>query len=200
MSSILNELENDEAVLLMYLAEELSASDRAEVQQRLDSEPSLRASLTVLREAQITVNRALDSLDKSVALPTAVDVAARQIGRLMSQQQVKKVLTIAKPAAWSGRSLAMVGSLAAILLLAILGIWGLDQQSRGPIAGPTKTNVDATAGGDEVAMAHRQDILDQTLADQDDNVNETDSAMALALQVEDHFQDDWTADDVVPTP
>jgi hypothetical protein len=51
MSSFLQNLENNEAILLMYLANELPAEDREEVEQMLQADANLRDQLNQLRGA-----------------------------------------------------------------------------------------------------------------------------------------------------
>jgi hypothetical protein len=64
MKSYLQQLENNEAILLMYLAGELPDSDRQEVEQMLASDSALRHELEILRQTQQLAFDALDSLDE----------------------------------------------------------------------------------------------------------------------------------------
>src|SRR5258706_8742588 len=56
MSNLLHELENNEAILLMYLAGELPEEDRIEVEQMLAGDPALRAELAELAALQDRVS------------------------------------------------------------------------------------------------------------------------------------------------
>ena len=72
MPSLLQQLENNEAVLLMYLADELPTDDLAEVEQMLANDPGLRAELESLRAAHATVLDGLHELDHQ-SLPAVSD-------------------------------------------------------------------------------------------------------------------------------
>jgi hypothetical protein len=85
---MLESLENNELVLLMYLAGELPPVDRQEVAQMLASDAGLRSQLEKLRQSQAALEAELVSLDRSEPLPAA-DAAVRRIGRAMRQQQVR---------------------------------------------------------------------------------------------------------------
>src|SRR5688572_4971341 len=88
MNSLLHQLENNEAILLMYVADELSAEDRAEVEQMLNSDAGMRAELerlVAVREAAIS---AIASADEATRLPVAENVAVRRVMRMMRQWQI----------------------------------------------------------------------------------------------------------------
>jgi hypothetical protein len=88
MRSLLHQLENNEAVLLMYLADELSAEDRAEVEHMLGSDASMRAELERLRSLSETTVATLDRWDAASRVPVAEGVAVRRAARMMRQWQV----------------------------------------------------------------------------------------------------------------
>ena len=88
MTSLLHQLENNEAILLMYVADELSAEDRAEVEQMLSSDAGMRAELerlVAVREAAIA---AIASADEATRLPVGENVAVRRVMRMMRQWQI----------------------------------------------------------------------------------------------------------------
>ena len=68
MSSLLQQLENNEAVLLMYLADELPAEDRAEVEQMLATDAGMRAALESLRDVTRRVDEGLAAADRGPLL------------------------------------------------------------------------------------------------------------------------------------
>lgn len=70
MSSFLQNLENNEAILLMYLANELPADDRAEVEQMLKYDATLRAQLQALRDAYHQFDQTMLLGDASNVLPS----------------------------------------------------------------------------------------------------------------------------------
>ena len=63
MKSVLNQLENDEAILLMYVADELPAMDRAAVDRRLIAESSFREQLESIRHLQDSTVSSLRDMD-----------------------------------------------------------------------------------------------------------------------------------------
>lgn len=134
MASHLQQLENNQAILLMYLADELEAEDREEVEQLLTSDAGLRAELEQLRQSQQEVLSALDELDQGDASIWRQEAAVRQIGRLIRQWQVQNrppvvVKTQRKSLAYPWWSYPTAA--AAAVLLAFLAWWG--NQAGGPV-------------------------------------------------------------------
>jgi anti-sigma factor RsiW len=128
MTSILQKLDSQEAILLMYLADELPAADRAEVDRRLAAEPALRAELLALRLTHEQVMAGLEQLDAADRHAQADDLSARRIAREMSRRQVELA---ARPAvvapAWRRRSWpwwAYSAASAAAMVFIIIGLWG----------------------------------------------------------------------------
>lgn len=88
---MLNQLDNDESVLLLYLAGELSTDDRAEVDRRLAAEPALRGALTRLE----AVHGAVADWFKQADAPVVADdegrgrsmVAVRRVSRAFVQRR-----------------------------------------------------------------------------------------------------------------
>jgi hypothetical protein len=99
MRSLLHQLENNEGVLLMYLAGELPPQDRAEVEQMLAGDPGMRAELERLRETVALVETALAELDRTERLPMSADVASRRVGRMASQWNADRLAAEAAAAA-----------------------------------------------------------------------------------------------------
>lgn len=99
MRSILNQLESNEAILLMYLADELPGGDRAQIERRLSSDASLRTQLDQLRMAQGAIDVSLKRLDAVQTLPGSQGPAVRQIVRSMRQWHVNRVAEAARPRA-----------------------------------------------------------------------------------------------------
>ena len=83
MRSILNQLDGHDAVLLMYLADELPADERARVEQMLGGDEAMRARLDVLRAAHDTVNDAIRRYDASHLLTGSEAAAVRHVGRMV---------------------------------------------------------------------------------------------------------------------
>jgi hypothetical protein len=126
MSSLLQQLENNEAVLLMYLAEELPAEDRAEVGQMLATDANLRAELERLRASQDGVTALVAAAD-AARRPRPAAPAVRRVGREIHQWQVRRFAPPPPPEpsdelrfAWWSYPLAT----AAAVLIAFLVWWG----------------------------------------------------------------------------
>lgn len=103
MSSLLQQLENNEAILLMYLAGELPEADQAEVRQMLASDPALRAALADLAALHDDVTGALAGADAARPL-TRHDVATRQASRAMVAARLEGQRAALPPATPAKRS------------------------------------------------------------------------------------------------
>lgn len=79
MTNMLGKLENNEAVLMMYLAGELAQEERVEVDELLQRDPALRAQLTAMR-------RLMDRVGDGFAMDVAVDEqgATQRVGDRLS--------------------------------------------------------------------------------------------------------------------
>jgi anti-sigma factor RsiW len=109
--TVLEKLDNNEAVLLMYLAGELPAVDRAEIERMLAGDLSLRKQLAGMRLAYETTENALHAVD---SLPprggraglepgsTAEAAAMRRIGRTMRSHLARQIAERPAPAAKRG--------------------------------------------------------------------------------------------------
>ena len=86
MVRVIEKLDNNEQVLLMYLADELPAEDRLEVRQMLEVDASLRREFEQLQAAQQLIGAQLAHLDDVSPLAVNADFAARQIGREIRQR------------------------------------------------------------------------------------------------------------------
>ena len=179
MASLLQQLENNEAILLMYLADELGAEDRREVEQMLSRDGGLRAELEKIRAAQIAVMAAIASLDQSAPLAVSTPAAVRHVSRLMKQWQVDR---LARPLAeaqkrgprfpWWAFPAASVATAAGVLI-ALMVWWGM--KSDVPIAG---TGLPATAP----AMIAVDDQASQEGQQEDAQISDENSGLADAEQ------------------
>jgi hypothetical protein len=100
MKRLLSELENNEAILQMYLAGELPEADRAEVQQMLASDSALRVQLEEVRSAQEAAFTALRDLDAGARPAMTPALARLQIGSMIEEwtQERMRPATIVLPA------------------------------------------------------------------------------------------------------
>jgi hypothetical protein len=92
MKSFLHQLENNEAILLMYLAEELPPQDRQEVEQMLASDENLRRELSSLRATQQKCFDGLAKLDEFSRPALPDEVAIRQTSRLLRRWHIERTL------------------------------------------------------------------------------------------------------------
>jgi hypothetical protein len=79
------------AALLMYLAGELSAADRAELERRLDEDATLRDRLERLREAHDQFLDAMPALDRATRLSVPEPVGVRRVAAAMRQWQAGRL-------------------------------------------------------------------------------------------------------------
>jgi hypothetical protein len=132
MGSLLQQLENNEVILLLYLADELPAEDRAEVEQMLAVDGNLRLELERIRAAQGSVMADLRRLDAIIPPPVSEAVASRQVSRAMKQWQVDRLTHQPAPVERSGLRYPWwtypAASAAAIVLAIIVG-WGMKPDS-----------------------------------------------------------------------
>jgi len=146
MKPLLQQLEN-ESLLLLYLAGELPAEDRSELELMLQRDGGLRSQLEALRSAQYCSFSALAALDAAEPLHSA-EPAMRQINRSTQQWWVDQLARPAEvPAA---RSLIpvigwSVGTAVAALLVFCIW-WGFRADGPHTIVA-TQPSIDSTNGG-----------------------------------------------------
>jgi hypothetical protein len=103
MSNVLGQLEN-ESILLMYLAGELSDEDRAQVEQMLGRDPTLRAQLAELAATHDAVTGMLGRLDADSPVGASRrEAAVRTVSRAMAEARRQR-LAEAATAARTSRS------------------------------------------------------------------------------------------------
>jgi hypothetical protein len=91
MKSLLSQLDDDQAVLLMYLAGELSSADVQAVEKRLATDAALRAELDRLGSLEEQVAGTMAMLrDSEPALERRSIAVVRRVGAVMRQWQVTR--------------------------------------------------------------------------------------------------------------
>jgi hypothetical protein len=119
---------NKESMLLMYVADELSAADRAEVDRRLASDPVFAAELRRLESSVRTFEAAMARLD-ATALPHE-SIIVRRIGLAMRQHIADDLSAeVASTCIARRRTLRYPGwaypaAAAAAVLIAFVSWWG----------------------------------------------------------------------------
>ena len=80
-----------ESLLLLYLADELDAEKRAQVDRQLASDPAFANALNRLREAHGAYQGLFAAADASARLPMSRETAVRRVSRVMKQWQVDRL-------------------------------------------------------------------------------------------------------------
>jgi anti-sigma factor RsiW len=161
---VIENLENNEQILLMYLADELPSEDRAEVEQMLASDASLARDWQALQALHATVRDGLSRLDEMTPMPVNTEFAMRQAARAMRQKlaQPKGIPATAKAGRRSGSWRWLYPTVAAASV-AIIAIGWLDHQ-RGPTIMPPSFVSDGTPdASDPVADAQNANEADDEL-------------------------------------
>lgn len=83
MKPELEDYDSRQAILLMYLAEELPEADRVEVDRRIAEDASVRIELEALRQMQASIWTGLGDLDRRSRPPVPDSVVNRRVGRLI---------------------------------------------------------------------------------------------------------------------
>ena len=91
MSNLLQQLDSKEAILLMYLADELPPQDRVEVERMLAADPAMRQELERLRDAHDAFDRTMAALDRASRLPVPHGVAVRRVVQAIRQWHAKRL-------------------------------------------------------------------------------------------------------------
>jgi anti-sigma factor RsiW len=129
MRSLLEQLDSNESILLMYLADELPAADRVEIDKRLAADESLRAQLETLQKAQQSMTEGFAALDASQQLSeTATAATQRQISRAIRQWHADRLRAQAQQPiripAWRRFGWAYPWAAAAVLAIGYVVWWG----------------------------------------------------------------------------
>ena len=91
---VIERLQNNQHVLLMYLADELSCEDRREVDQMLATDAGLRAQLQQLEETQQAVYEGLSRLDGASQLTGGEAAAIRRASAEIRSRLAKPELAM----------------------------------------------------------------------------------------------------------
>ena len=170
VKAVLEKLDNNEAVLLMYLADELPAEDRSEIERMLSGDESLRKQLAGLRAANDMTVRALRALDAAVDSvgrarlepgSVAESAAMRRVGRSMRSHLVRQVAQQpATPAAQSGLRFpwwAYPTAATAASVLAFL-VWWANNSGDGKLTLPADHSSNTQFVSPDVATAMRHNL------------------------------------------
>lgn len=132
---MIEKLENNEQILLMYLAGELPAEDRAGIEQMLAADTSLRRQYEQLQALHVAVGEGLGRLDEISPMPVNTDFAVRQVGRAIRQQLARpKVAPAAAASKGPGRSWWWLYPTVAAASVTIVAMIWLNRQASKPVA------------------------------------------------------------------
>ncbi len=130
MADIANQLQSDrEAVLLLYLANEMTPQDRVELEKILTSDASLRGELERVRELQATVAGGMEELDSARPLHMSEEVSTRRVMRELRRFQLELSsrapvqLEASSLRAWPKWIYPLAAAAASIVI--VLGLWGV---------------------------------------------------------------------------
>jgi hypothetical protein len=94
MKDMPEHLENREATLLLYVADELGPQDRAALELRLSREPDLRADLEQLRAALTSASDAIHRLDELSPPPVSDSATIRKATRMIREWQGQRLQSV----------------------------------------------------------------------------------------------------------
>jgi len=159
MTSPIDNLE-PQALLLLYLAEELSDADRARVEAMLRRDPAMQAQLEELRRDHEEVGRALAELDAAEPAAHSPAVVVRHIVRQMRQHRLdlaRRRPSVSATVAASRRHWVLYpAGAAAAAVFVLLGLWGTG------LLEPTGSSRPLVMGGALVAAADAALLEDLT--------------------------------------
>jgi len=122
MPSLIHNLDRD-ALLMLYLAGELSAEDHAEVDAMLARDPALRAAYEQMVGAQDLVLASLSAADAKLPLPAPVQSSVRRVGAAMDQWHIDQINARQEPVQRQRRKYGWVYSVAAIAAMIVVTVF-----------------------------------------------------------------------------
>src|SRR5579862_7752185 len=120
MSDEQDQLPPSHAILLMYLADELSPRDREEVEGKLAADEKLRSELESLRQSQGLIWAGLSELDELTRPPVPDGVAIRRASKLV-RNWVEELEKIPPPIQMPRRQVPWIRIGAAVAAMILIG-------------------------------------------------------------------------------
>jgi hypothetical protein len=125
VASLIQLLQGDDTLLLMYVVGELPDVDRIEVERRLAADAKLRADLERLSEAYGSFTSGMDAMDAASAVHADVSAAVRRASTAIRQWQARPAQAVAYSAERrpSGRwRVWAIPAAAAAIVLVVVGV------------------------------------------------------------------------------
>lgn len=139
MRNLLQQLENNEGILQMYLADELDEQDRQEVAQLLEGDKGLAEQLRTMQADRAAVMGALAALDAGPADAGAEAHRLREVSRLIKRWHLEQLSR--PPVVTPRRSMSIpkwtYPAAAAALVCVALGWWGMAPDNSMRVASDT---------------------------------------------------------------
>lgn len=126
------QINSEQAQLLLYLAGELSASERRALEAKLAADASLRQQLVDLQRVETSINQTLSSIDAADMLQSRLPSIERQVSRTIAQWNVDRHAPSAPLIARTRIKrvpLWMYPLAAAAMVMVGLGIWWLSLEA-----------------------------------------------------------------------
>jgi len=178
-SSMDNNFEHESGLLLMYLADELSPKDRADLEARLSIDAALAAELETLRVAQESFGGAMKALDFGQAPKASDTAAAERVNRAMRQWAAAR-LARPKPAVRKERLMPWWGFALATAAAIVVGVvfWGLHNMDHDNMAPPQDQSY-ANGSDDQSSDETQQQLAAAAPSDDQNTASTSSSASAL---------------------
>lgn len=176
----LRDLENNESILLMYLAGELAPEDHAEVEQMLTSDASLRQALASLQQAQQETSGALAELDRQTRPPVSQAFAEATVVHMIRQWQERRrrmSRTLVMPSRLMPR--IVFGLATAASLIIGYFVWLAYHPSHTPTNSPAPTN--DIADDEKVELMQNTMLVTESQTDTDMQFAETNIQFAAVM-------------------
>jgi len=157
---VIDTLNDDSQILLLFLAGELPEHDRMAIEQRLATEPALAEELEKLQSTYDHIGARLQDADELTAVPVNIHATARSIGQLMRQRLAEPrplVVVRKQPAKSHLRPWLIPSGIAAAILVGsalLISRSGMFQPTQAVAikAGPTTTVATHPASDDNLEL------------------------------------------------
>jgi hypothetical protein len=169
MFSQLKKITDERSVLLMYLADELSASDRQEVERRLEGDARLAAELGDLQAAHASYLEMMSMMEAATPDAVPVPAAAQRASRAVRQWATRRLanpIPVSRDKKFIARWVLPIAAAAAVVVAVTW--WGVDK-------GDNRIIQQQEEQTDQYAIHELRDVNHQDLGELVDTVVRNDS-------------------------